>query len=228
MDLLIFPDAETVAQQASAFIVEQSQRAIAARGIFTLALSGGTTPWRMLEWLMQSDFKWEQVQIFQVDERVAKPGDAQRNWTHLTAVLQPCWSRIEPGVHAMPVNAVDLQAAAVDYATTLANVAGQPPVLDLVHLGLGADGHTASVVPGDPVLSVVDRDVAVTLPYQNHIRMTMTLPMINRARKRLWVVTGAQKRQALAQLTQSDQSIPAAHVRAAAATILADREAMGT
>ena len=227
MDLLIYPDAEMVAQQAAALIVQESRNAIAARGQFTLALSGGSTPWRMLALLVQSDFKWEQVQIFQVDERVAPLGDAERNWTHLTEALRPCWNRIAPQAHPMPVDNVNLQAAAADYATTLTQYADQPPVLDLVHLGLGADGHTASLVPGDPLLSVTDRDVAVTLPYQNHVRMTLTLPVLNRARRRLWVVTGAQKREALNRLLQSDPAIPAGQVRAAAATILADRDAVG-
>jgi len=128
-------------------------------------------------------------------------------------------------MHAMPVEAADLDRAAGQYALTLQEVAGLPPVLDLVHLGLGPDGHTASLVPGDPVLDVTDADVAVTGPYQGRRRMTLTFPIINRSRRVLWLVTGGEKAGTLVRLRDGDPSIPASRVRQDRALILADRAA---
>ena len=128
------------------------------------------------------------------------PGDADRNLTHLhESLLEHAPLRPEQ-IHAMPVESADLEAAAREYAATLAAIAGTPPVLDLVHLGLGPDGHTASLIPGDPVLEVTDADVATTGVYQNRRRMTLTYPLINRARSILWLVTGSEKHEMLRRL----------------------------
>ena len=127
----------------------------------------------------------------------------------------------------MTVESTDLEAAAERYASMLEEIAGSPPVLDLVHLGLGSDGHTASLVPGDPALKVADRDVAITGVYQGRQRMTLTYPMINRSRNILWVVTGAEKVAMLKRLRDADASIPAGRIRQDQALILADRAAAG-
>jgi 6-phosphogluconolactonase/glucosamine-6-phosphate isomerase/deaminase len=127
----------------------------------------------------------------------------------------------------MPVEYRDLEAAAAQYAQTIAELAGLPPVLDLVHLGLGTDGHTASLVPGDPVLDVVEADVALTGTYQGRRRMTLTYPILNRTRRVLWLVTGVEKEAALQQLQAGDLSIPAGRVRQERALIFADRGAAG-
>src|SRR5262249_45015874 len=128
-------------------------------------------------------------------------------------------------VHAMPVESPDLAAAAARYAQILGEIAGQPPVLDLVHLGLGPDGHTASLVPGDPVLDVTDADVALAGPYQGRRRMTLTYPILDRSRRVLWVVTGGEKADMLSRLAAGDVSIPAGRVRRDRALVLADRAA---
>ena len=157
---------------------------------------------------------WPGVEIFQIDERVAPAGDPDRNATHIRESLL---ARVPLGsdqVHLMPVESSDLAAAAATYARTLASLAGSPPVLDLAHLGLGPDGHTASLVPGDPVLNVADTDVAITGPYQQHRRMTLTYPMLNRARRILWLVTGDDKPAMLAKLRAGDRGIPAGRIRA--------------
>jgi len=128
----------------------------------------------------------------------------------------------------MPVETADLDQAAARYAQILVAVAGSPPVIDLVHLGLGADGHTASLVPGDPVLDVTDADVALTRPYQGRRRMTLTYPVLNRARRVLWLITGADKAAMLGRLRRGDPTIPAGRVRQDDAVVLADRAAQGS
>src|SRR5262249_52973328 len=158
-----------------------------------MAVSGGHTPWLMLRALAGEDVPWERVQVVQVDERVAPAGHPDRNLTHIHESLLEHSPLTPEQVHAMPVEGSDLQAAAARYALTLQEIAGSPPVLDLVHLGLGPDGHTASLVPGDPVLDVQGADVALTGVYQGRRRMTLTYPIINRARRILWLVTGGDK-----------------------------------
>ena len=190
-----------------------------------MAVSGGRTPWKMLAALAAEDVPWPSVQIVQVDERVAPPGDPDRNLTHLHASLLEKVPLRREQIHAMPVEMPDLDAAAAQYAKVLESLSGSPPVLDLVHLGLGPDGHTASLIPGDPVLNVVDRDVAATGLYQERRRMTLTYPIINRARRILWLVTGADKSGPLRQLREGDPSIPAGRVNQENSTVLADQAA---
>src|SRR5262245_20309597 len=174
--------------------------AVTARGRYILAVSGGRTPWLMLRALAEEPLPWQQVHVVQVDERVAP----ERNLAHLRASLLTRVQLPPDQVHAMPVEATDLDRAAAQYASTLSDVAGSPPVLDLVHLGLGPDGHTASLVPGDPALDVTDADVAVAGPYQGRRRMTLTFPIINRSRLVLWLVTGSEKAAALVRLHDGD------------------------
>ena len=202
MKLEVFDDADSVARAAAKTIAADARAAIAARGCFALAVSGGHTPWIMLRALGGEDIPWAGVHVFQVDERVAPDGHPDRNLTHLReSFLQYVPLRPEQ-IHAMPVEAADLEAAAAEYARTLGEIAGSPAVLDLVHLGLGPDGHTASLVPGDPVLDIADRDVAVTGVYQGRRRMTLTYPALNRARRVLWVVTGGEKVEMLRRLRE--------------------------
>jgi 6-phosphogluconolactonase len=160
-----------------------------------------------------------------VDERVAPAGDPDRNLAHLRDSLLDHAPLSPDQVHPMPVEAADLDRAAEQYARTLREVAGSPPVLDLIHLGLGPDGHTASLVPGDPVLDVTDADVAISRPYQGRRRMTLTFPMINRSRLILWLVTGEEKASTLVRLRAGDRSIPGSRVRQDRALVLADRAA---
>jgi 6-phosphogluconolactonase len=184
-------------------------------GRFTFAVSGGHTPWAMFAELARLDVPWADVELFQVDERVAPEGDPDRNLTHLRESIGDAPAR----VHPMPVNDPDLDKAAREYATVL------PQRFDLVHLGLGPDGHTASLVPGDPVLEVTGELVAVTQPYQSHRRMTLTYPALTRAGQLLWLVTGSDKRDPLAELLAGDESIPAGRVVATRSLVLADEAA---
>jgi len=221
----VHPDDESIARKAAAIIAADSRKAVPLRGVFIVAVSGGSTPWLMLRALAGEKLPWENVHVVQVDERVAPASDPDRNLAHLRESLLSRAPLLPDHIHPMPVEAADLDRAARQYAATLQAVAGSPPVLDLVHLGLGPDGHTASLVPGDPALDIIDADVAVTHPYQGRRRITLTFPMINRSRRVLWLVTGREKAGALVRLCERNPSIPASRVRQDGALILADRPA---
>lgn len=221
----VLDTADTVAQTAAAVIATEARAAVAARGRFVMAVSGGHTPWVMLRALASMDMPWPAVHVVQVDERVAPAGDADRNLTHLRESFLDHAALAPEQIHSMPVEAADLETAAAQYAAILRRIAGSPAVLDLVHLGLGPDGHTASLVPGDPVLRVRNADVAVTAVYQGRRRMTLTYPIINRSRKVLWVVTGSEKVTMLGRFLDGDETIPAGRVRREHALLIADEAA---
>jgi len=221
----VLPDAEKVAKRATAVLVEAARAAVAARGRFLLALSGGRTPARMLQALSEEDLPWNVVHVYQVDERLAPADDPQRNLTQLQEKLLDQVPIPAENVHTMPVEDEDLKAASARYAGELEKYAGSPAILDVVHLGLGADGHTASLVPGDPVLDIADRDVATTEPFAGRRRMTLTFPVLNRARSILWIVTGKEKVKVVPRLSARDRSIPAGCVRSADAVLLVDEAA---
>ena len=211
-----FPDANAVATAAADFVAQCSRRSIDSNGRFRFAVSGGRTPWTMFEKLATMDIAWSDVVIYQVDERIAPVGDATRNLTNLERSL----GTSRPTIVAMPVNDDDLDEAAASYARQL------PERFDLVHLGLGPDGHTASLILGDPVLEVRQRLVAVTGVYQGEQRMTMTYGALERAEQLLWLVTGVDKRAELAALLRGDTSIPAGAVAAPSSLVMADEAAL--
>jgi 6-phosphogluconolactonase len=225
MRVEVFRDENTVARRAATLLASEIRDAIAERGRCLLAVSGGRTPWRMLRLLTNEDVSWGDLHVVQVDERVAPAGDAARNLVHLRESLMTHAPLPEANLHPMPVESDDLDAAAATYAATLASLAGSPAVLDIVHLGLGGDGHTASLTPGDPVLDVADRDVAPTGVYQGHRRMTLTYPMLNRSRCILWLVVGEDKAPMLDRLLSGDKSIPAGRIARDPAILLADHGA---
>jgi 6-phosphogluconolactonase len=215
----VIDGAEALARRGAGLIAAAARDAVAESGGFTLALSGGHNPWLMCERLGDEAIDWESVEIFQVDERIAPDGDADRNLTHLEESLPRAgWERVRP----MPVTDADPEAAAARYADEL------PASIDLVHLGMGPDGHTASLVPADPVLDVRERPVAITGgAYQDRRRMTLTYPALGAAGAVFWLITGADKRDALAKLLAGDDSIPAGRVEAPDALVLADPAAAG-
>lgn len=219
------PSKDAVAVAAAQHIAAAARAAIAERGVFHLALSGGSTPWVMLERFAALPVAWQHVHVWQVDERVAPDGDAQRNWTTQHRLLHTVVAGDQ--LHPMPVADRSPEQAATDYAVELARLVGDPPVLDLVQLGIGDDGHTASLVPGDPVLERTDRDVAATAPYRGHRRVTLTLPAVARAREIVWLITGADKAAMVARLLRGDRGIPAGRVPPAHATLFADDAAAG-
>jgi 6-phosphogluconolactonase len=225
MKIQVLESAEAVAQEAARFIAAEARVAVAVRGRFVMAVSGGHTPWQMLRALADEDVPWNGLHVVQVDERIAPVGDPDRNLTHLRESLLEHAPLPAGQIYAMPVEDGDIEGAARSYAQTLQQLSGTPPVLDLAHLGLGPDGHTASLVPNDPVLNVTDREVALTGVYLKRRRMTLTYPVLNRSRRILWLVTGAEKVGMLPRLLSADPSIPAGRVRQEQALVLADRAA---
>lgn len=207
-----------VAGAAAEIIANALRERLADADRASLALSGGKTPWGALNALAATDLDWERVDAFQVDERIAPAGDPARNAVGLDEALL---SRVPITPYLMPVERADLPDAAAAYATAL------PETLDVVQLGLGSDGHTASLLPGDPALDITTEDVALTGAYQGNRRMTLTYPAINRARLILWIVSGAEKHAATEALVRGDAAIPAGRVRRTDAILVVDRSALG-
>jgi len=225
MKIEVLADAEAVARAGAALVAAEARTAVAARGRFVVAVSGGHTPWAMLRTLASEPLPWAGVHVVQVDERVAPPGDPDRNLTHLRDTLLAHAPLPPDQLHAMPVEDADLAAAAQRYAQTLREVAGTPPVLDLVHLGLGPDGHTASLFPGDPGLDADPGRLVLATRDPNgrnpHPRLTLTLPAINSARLAVFTVAGASKADAVAALLRGED-LPAARVHAGRTIWLVD------
>jgi len=225
MQLIRTADAAAAAARAADEIAAACREAARERGAALIAVSGGETPWRMLEQLLTRDLPWDRLRVAQVDERITPRGDPQRNLTRLEQILVAAGPLPRANLLAMPVDDADPIRAADDYQRLLESHGGRPLQLDLVHLGLGSDGHTASLVPGDPVLNIRDRDVAVTGAYQGLRRMTLTLPALGRARRRLWLVSGAAKAARLQQLLAGAADIPAVQVPRDATLVICDAAA---
>lgn len=214
LELQVLDDEDALAVRAATFVAASAREAVSAHARFWFAVSGGRTPWAMFAAMRPIDLPWPSIEIYQVDERIAPRGDAVRNLTHLEASLPAA-----AVIHPMPVEDDDLDAAAARYASEL------PERFDLIHLGLGPDGHTASLVPGDPVLEVTDRMVATTRTYIGERRMTLTYPALERAMNLMWLIEGADKAPALERLLVGDTSIPAGRIRARHQIVFADRAA---
>lgn len=215
MRLEVLDDAGAVARRGAELIAERAREAAEANGSFAMAASGGHTPWAMYGLLEEQELPWSKTELFQVDERIAPAGSPDRNLTHLIAALS---IGAQGSLRPMPVD--DGEEGAARYAERL------PESLDLIHLGLGPDGHTASLVPGDPVLDVTDRRVAITGgEYQGTHRMTLTYPAIAAAKRLLWIVTGEEKRAPLAKMMSADPSIPAGRIEFRESVVVADSAA---
>lgn len=218
IELEVLADEKAAARRGAELIAAAGAEAVAERNIFSLAMSGGRSPWAMLAMLGEEEqMPWGETELFQVDERIASPGSEERNLTHMVLGLS---MDHQATLRPMPVTQRHLEASARDYESTL------PEPLDCIHLGLGPDGHTASLVPGDPVLEVRDRRVALTeTAYQGHHRMTLTYPALNEARQIVWLITGPDKQEPLAKLLAGDASIPAGRVENDVMTVVADAAA---
>ena len=225
MPMIVTATAQEAAGRAATVLANHIVGARASRGRALVAVSGGSTPWVMLDDLATRALPWKDLHIVQVDERMAPDGDPDRNLTH----LRKCLGGVAAQIHPIDAGNDDPEAAATAYAAELAALARArpplPPVLDLVHLGLGEDGHTASLVPGDPVLEVVDVGVAATGVYGGHRRVTLTYPVLAAARRVLWLATGEGKAAMVARLVAGDRTIPAGRVSSARALLVVDEAA---
>jgi 6-phosphogluconolactonase len=211
----VLPNAEAATARAADVIAERLRTAVSAKSRFCLALSGGSTPIPMFEALAPKPLPWDQVEIYQVDERVAPGGSRKRNLT----AIQAAFGRTRARIVAMPVESDDLVGAAARYEEAL------PRAFDLIQLGLGLDGHTASLYPGDPVLDIVDRDVALCGPRQGLSRMTLTYRGLSKATEIIWLITGATRSIPLRRLCDQDEEMPAARVACERTRIITDEHA---
>ncbi|GAB3221083.1 6-phosphogluconolactonase [Algoriphagus aestuariicola] len=225
MEIRTFQSASEVAKEAADYIADRIRENIAKKGIFTMAISGGRTPWEMIKALAAHDLPWEKVFLFQVDERIAPDGHPDRNLTQLFKSIEDTKLPTRLNIFPMHVVAEDLDQACLEYSESIRRIT-ETGKLDLIHLGIGTDGHTASLIPGDEVLQVVDRDVALTgNPYQGRYRMTLTYPLINQAEKILWVITGEEKAEMLNRLLHQDPAIPAGNISQEHTIILTEESA---
>lgn len=212
MDLRVAHDARAAAQEAARWTAQQLRNAVLRRGRATLAVSGGTTPAAMFAALAEEDLPWTKVTVFQVDERVAPDGDPARNAALLR--LFPSAASLVP----MDVTAADLSGSAGQYAGRL------PDRLDVVHLGLGDDGHTASWPPGDPVVRSRSK-VDLCGSYRGHVRMTLTPVAVNAARHRVVLAAGSDKATALEGWLLEAVDLPVARVRSSGTVVVVDAAA---
>lgn len=210
------------AQRAAQRLADALRAGIRRRGLACMALSGGRSPRPLFEALARQSLDWSAVHVFQVDERIAPAGDPARNLTALAEVFVHAGPLPAAQLHAMAVEQADPVAAAQGYAETLVTLAGEPVVLDAVHLGLGDDGHTASLFPGDAALAVTGRFVAVTDRHAGFRRLTLTYPVLDAARLVVWFVVGAGKQPVVRQLVAGDTAIPAGRVAGDRAVLVTD------
>lgn len=225
MEIRTFQSADAVAKEAAIYIADRIRESITKKGFFTMALSGGRTPWEMIKELATEDLPWEKVYLFQVDERIAPDGHPDRNLTQLFNTIQGTKLMTRLNIFPMHVITENLDQACDEYANHIKRIT-ESGRLDLVHLGIGTDGHTASLIPGDAVLEENDKNVALTsTSYQGRYRMTLTYPLINQAEKILWIITGEEKAEMLNRLLHQDPEIPAGKISQNHAIVLTEEVA---
>lgn len=224
MEWITSEDLATTEKAAAQFVALCLARAVDERGRATLAISGGSSPWGMFACLAAQSLDWSRVHVLQVDERIAPAGHADRNWTRFSA--SELARRVpHANQHPMPVEMADIDQAIDDYTRTLTTLADDPPMLDVVHLGIGTDGHTASLFAGDALLEERQALVGASEMHAGYRRLSLTLPAINGARDIVWHIVGAGRREVAGRLFARDAAIPASHVRRERATCFTDAAA---
>lgn len=233
-------EADMWAKAAAGLIAERATEAIARRGQCLLALSGGSTPRPMFDALATMDLPWDKVVVLQVDERLVPSHSPDRNLIDQRAAfakLPAVWLPFpvdavlaeglppEAGPGEPPPAIVDTSSAMATFADRLRALADDPPILDVVHLGLGDDGHTASLFPDDPATFELRQPVAITGQQKGNRRLTLTRSVLDRARSVIWLVRGQDKAPALGRLLAGDLSIPAGVLRPAQSVVVADTDA---
>ena len=218
----VLPDPVAVAVATADHFAATVRRAIEDRGIARVALSGGSTPKQvyplLLEPARRDAVEWSRVEFFWGDERVVPPDHPESNFGAVYGTLISQLPGVRPDrVHRMPAEAEDLDAAALSYESELRLAFGargdEPPAFDLIWLGMGPDGHTASLFPDSTALDETQRwVVAAWAPAQEAWRMTLTFPVLRAARQTLFVVSGADKAEALERVRAGDEKLPAARV----------------
>lgn len=204
LQVLALDDADAVTAAVADLLVDGLGRAIVDRGEAVLALSGGSTPVPLYRHLATHELDWRRVHVVQVDERVAPDQHPDRSWRRIEDLLV-----VPTGAIGHPMPVLDGPAGVGAYAADLAALGG----IDVCHLGLGDDGHTASLIPGDPSVAVRDADVTTAGPYEGRMRMTLTASAINRARRIVWQVVGSAKAPAVARLATGTGEEPSRLIR---------------
>ncbi len=206
-DLLVVADQAALAQEAAKLVVATAEEAVARCGRFTVALAGGSTPKRLYSLLAAKPYcarlPWQETHIFWGDERVVPPEHPDSNFGMVRAILLSRVPIPANQVHRMQAERADLDAAAGEYEAEIARTFAaqppdEPPAFDLILLGLGTDGHTASLFPHTPALRETKRWVAPNdIPELKASRLTLTIPILNRAAMILFLVSGIEKAAAL-------------------------------
>jgi 6-phosphogluconolactonase len=238
--VVVLPEPGAVAGAAADRVVAAARNAIRRRGVFRIALSGGSTPLRVYRLLVRPPrvdaVDWSRVEFFWGDERNVPPDHLDSNYGLAKRTLLDRLPGVRPGaVHRMQTERQDLDAAARSYQDEIAAAFGisaaarRPPALDLVWLGMGRDAHTASLFPGCTALAERRRWVVATwAPSPAAWRITLTYPMLNAAREALFVAWGPDKTAAFRAVQRGAADAPAARIRARRTVWLVDAAAAGT
>ncbi len=220
----VLPDPDALARHAAELMLAAAR---ATDGPFTVALSGGSTPKRLYQLLATLPFPWERTHWFWGDERFVPPDDPASNYRMTREALLSHVRVPADHIHPVPTVGLTPHDAATRYESTLrAILAPERPLFDVVLLGLGTDGHTASLFPGKPMLEERDRWVGATDDPQGAPRITLTYPALESSRETLFLVAGADKKERLREVLAGDRRLPAARLQPQGALrFLADRAA---
>jgi 6-phosphogluconolactonase len=226
----VLNDPERLAQRAAEWLAAAAK---ASRDRFVVALSGGSTPKRMYQILAGMDLPWQRTHWFWGDERFVPPDDVLSNYRMAREALFDHAPVPAANIHPVPTQGLEPEAAAAAYEAELKRFYGgerldpAQPVFDITLLGLGPDGHTASLFPGTAVLAERHKWVAAVIGAKDEARITFTYPLLESSRHIAFLVAGAEKRRMLGLLLGGDREIPAGRLSKEHAQVFADSAATG-